>query len=105
MGPLVLQSNRIEPTDTDTRRDHQIEAPLNLLARSIASSLKIDHCAIEYTIASGSQGWAGSERSDMINEAACRNGTPGTDDVSELSRDPHADHLEIGQLDRPSMDR
>ena len=81
----MLQVNGIHP-ETEYRDDKPSRDPLNLLAKSIASSLGVDHCAIEYTIISGRQGWAGSERSAMINEAACRSSTAGLGEIGGSSQ-------------------
>jgi signal transduction histidine kinase len=90
MGRPLLQMDRLGSNTTELRAEEKAAEPLSLLARGIASALSVEHCAIEYTTASGRPGWAGSAKSDMIRDPndspALTKKKPGDEDDPEGQR-------------------
>ena len=86
MGRRVLQMDRHCPKTIEVQAEERAAEPLNLFAKCIASALNVEHCAIEYTTAAGSLGWAGSAKSDMIKDPNCRSAssTGKPDDEANL---------------------
>ena len=72
----MLELAQSERCDSTCNTEQRHEGPLDLLARCIADSLSVDHCAIEYTTASGQHGWAGSTHVCMVQQALVRSSMP-----------------------------
>ncbi|MEL6962891.1 MAG: HAMP domain-containing sensor histidine kinase [Pseudomonadota bacterium] len=68
----MLEGDRITPEIPDLGKELQAEEPLSSLAACIASSLAVEHCAIEYTTASGDHRWVAPAHDTFIRRALLR---------------------------------